>query len=83
MVGYQCPIPMRNVSRFNTVRDLLSKYCHSVTVRERWGGLSPDTSKKVLQLSQRERFYLTLLPIKVALEMFGCFSVTYLLGGHR
>lgn len=27
--GYQCPIPMPNVSRFNTARDLLSKYCHS------------------------------------------------------
>lgn len=71
-VGYQCPIPMRSVSRFNTVRDLLSKYFHSVTVRERQEGFTPDTSKKYSSLVKES--LITLFPSKVTLEMFGCFS---------
>lgn len=68
--GNQCPIPPRSVSRFNTVRDLLSKYCHSVTARERQEGFNPD-GQKVLQLSQRELCCDFVALIKVALEMFG------------
>lgn len=59
-VPFQC----QSVSRFNTVRDLLSKYFHSLT----------DTDKKYL-FSQRELFYNFVALIKVALEMFFCFSV--------
>lgn len=62
-VGYQCPIPMRSVSRFNTVRDSLSKYCHSVTVRERQDvSLLTQEVSKVPQLSQRELFLNDFVP---------------------
>lgn len=46
-----------------------------MTVRERQEGFTPDTNQKVLQLRQKYSFYVTLFPIKVALEMFGRFSV--------
>lgn len=73
--GYQCPIPMRSVSRFNTARDLLSKYCHSVAERERQEGFSPDTSRKSCSSVGASCFFITLFPIKVALEVLGCSSV--------
>lgn len=73
--GYKCPIPMRSVSRFNTARDLLSKYCHSVTERERQEGFTPDTSRKCSSSVGASCFFITLFPIKVALEVFCCSSV--------
>lgn len=62
---------MRSVSRFNPVRDLLSKYVRTVTVSERQERLSPEKVE--------ESFLKTFFPLRIrsAGGLFGtCWEVT-------